>query len=219
MIRALPIIVGVLPLIGVFAAYWLNVRADLLPSCMPFLDGCTSISATGRYMPGSMPFRAALLPQAAFLSIFWWLSTEWLRSVSPTARNRTVIRISGVVGATALVLYVSFLGTKQPFYEFMRHFGIYVYFLGTVLSQALLTLSMPRSRMRSAMLWVIGTPFGLGLLNVAQKMLLGEPNNIQNRIEWIVALLMQIWFVLLYFAWRKTGFELTVRTDRTSVRS
>lgn len=218
MIRYLPIFVGVAPVIGVAAAYWLNMTAGTLPACMPPLDGCTSISATGRYAPGSLPFRAVLLPQAAFLAVLWWIAVEWLKTVAPVARSGPVILASGMAGAVALILYVTFLGTKQPFYEFMRHFGIYFYFLGTALAQILLTVAMPTSRLRTTMLIIIGTPFVLGILNLLQKVLIAEPDNIENRIEWISALLMQIWFVLLYVAWRKSGLRITARTDPTNVR-
>ena len=68
------------------------------------------------------------------------------------------------------------------------------------------------------MFWVIGTPFLLGLLNLLQKVLLDEPDKLENSIEWTAALLMQVWFVLLYFAWRKSGLAVIVRTDSTSAR-
>jgi hypothetical protein len=212
MIRVLPLIVGIVPVIGVAAAYWLNVRAGVLPGCMPLLDGCTSISATGRYMPGSMPFRAALLPQAAFLVILWWICVKWLKQVAPASRVSHVVLISGAAGAVALLIYVTFLGTKQPFYEFMRYFGIYFYFFGTAIAQIVLTAAMPHSRLRIQMLWVIGTPFALGLLNWAQKLWLSDSDIFENSIEWVSALLMQVWFVLLYIAWRKTGIAISVRT-------
>jgi len=218
MIRALPLIIGLAPILGVMAAYWLNVGAGELPACMPLLDGCTSISSTGRTMPGAMPFRAVLLPQAALLAALWWISSEWLKQLSPGSRSGQAILTCGWVGAIALILYVTFLGTQQPFYEFMKRFGIYFYFLGTALSQIILTWSMPTSRLRSLMMFVIGTPFVLGLFNLIQKNVLAEPNYIENRIEWAAALLMQVWFVCLYFGWRRSGISVIVRTDSTSDR-
>lgn len=218
MIRYLPLIVGIAPLIGVTMAYWLNVRADVLPSCIPYIDGCTSISATGRYMPGSMVFRAVLLPQAAFLTVLWWFSVEWLREVSPTSRASKAILLFGFTGAVALIVYVSYLGTKEPFYEFLRRFGIYLYFLGTALAQILLTLAMTGSRLRNTMLLVISLPFVLGVTNLLLKLIMDDSNAIENSIEWISALLMQGWFVLLYVAWRGSGLTVTVRTDSSNAR-
>jgi len=218
MIRALPLVVGIAPVIGVTIAYWLGSRYGVLPRCMPLLEGCTSISATGRYLPGSLVFKATLLPHAAFLLVLWWLAVGWLQQVAPRARRHPLVLVFGAIGAAALVVYVTFLGTKEPFYEFMRRFGIYFYFLGTALAQIQLTVVMPRSPLRTAMLWVIGTPFLLGLANLAQKALFDETDILENRIEWISAVLMQIWFVLLYAAWRRSGLVVTVRTDPPSAR-
>jgi hypothetical protein len=217
MMRVLPLIAGIPPVLGVGLAYWLGVENGVLPSCVPFIEGCTSISSSGRYMPGSMAFRAVMLPQAAFLAILWWVCADWIRQIAPRSRVSNAVVASGIVGAIALVIYVTFLGTQQPFYEFMRRFGVYFYFLGTVISQLLLTLAMPSSKLRTAMLWLIATPFLLGLMNLLQKALLEQSDNIENGIEWTAALLMQIWFVLLYYAWRKSGFAVIVRTDSTSV--
>jgi hypothetical protein len=63
------------------------------------------------------------------------------------------------------------------------------------------------------MFWVIVTPFGLGLFNFAQKAVMSPLNNFENRIEWISAVLMQVWFVLLYLVWRRSRFDLVVRAD------
>jgi len=56
------------------------------------------------------------------------------------------------------------------------------------------------------------TPFALGILNLVQKAIVGSQDGSENRIEWIASLLMQVWFVLLWISWRRTGFRLDVRT-------
>jgi len=206
----LPLIAGTLPVLGVGLAYWLGVQSGVLPACVPFIEGCTSISATGRTMPGSMPFRAVMLPHAAFLAILWWVCADWIRQIAPQSRVSSAVVACGIAGAIALVLYVTFLGTQQPFYELMRRFGIYIYFLGTLGSQVLLTVAMPESRLRTAMLWIVGTPWLLGIANLLQKEVLIQWDSIENSIEWIAALSMQVWFVLLYVAWRDSGFAVTV---------
>ena len=211
-VRALPIVTGLAPLIGINLAYWIGVNADVLPSCIPYIDGCTSISATGRYPPADRLFRAVMLPQAALLAVTWYFAVLWLRSLSPGSRAATPALVFGLIGALALILYVSYLGTKEPFYELMRRFGIYFYFLGTAVGQMILTLGLKRSRLRQAMLTIVAVPWILGLANFAQKALRADPDMMENTIEWIVSVFMQIWFLLLYVGWRKTGFDLTVRT-------
>jgi hypothetical protein len=159
-----------------------------------------------------------MLPQAPLLIFLWWIGVQWLKAVAPTARAERMILVCGVIGAIALIVYVTFLGTQQPFYGFMRRFGIYFYFLGTALAQILMARAMPRSLLRTAMLWVISIPFALGILNLLQKVLLDDSKSFENSIEWISALLMQVWFVLLYFSWRDSDIAITVRTDSPNVR-
>ncbi len=202
LIRALPLIAGFLPLVGIHAALWLSMDAGTIPSCNPYFDGCTSISATGRYMPGAMPFRAGLMPQAAFLIVLWWFVGAWLRNTTGSDRYSHFIWGSGLIGAVALVVYVTFLGTTLPFYEFMRYVGIYFYFLGIGLAQLLTSLAMKPSRMRNIMLAIVLAPWLFGIANLVQKALITTPNNIENRVEWVASLMMQLWFIALYRAWR-----------------
>ena len=83
MLRWLPLIAGVLPLIAMFGAFAIGVAAGTLPDCNPILDGCRSISATGRQPPGSFLFRAIMMPQAVILAFMWYLSALWLRRLPP----------------------------------------------------------------------------------------------------------------------------------------
>ncbi|MGI9248611.1 MAG: hypothetical protein ACR2QI_06320, partial [Woeseiaceae bacterium] len=196
---------------------------DVLPSCIPYLDGCTSVSATGRYMPGSLVFRSVMLPQSVLLLFLWYLSAQWLRAIAPSSRAPGAIVVAGVAGALALVLYVTFLGTKAPFYEFMRRFGIYFYFLGTATAQLTLAIALlghakrtatsSMRRLAIAMLWLCGMPFALGVLNLVLKAVLDNPDFAENRIEWNSALLMQGYFIVLYVAWRTTRFSVIVKTN------
>ena len=67
LIRWLPLLAGLLPFLAVNLAYWIGVRNDVLPSCFPYIDGCTSISSTGRHPPGNLLFRAVHLPEGVLL--------------------------------------------------------------------------------------------------------------------------------------------------------
>jgi uncharacterized membrane protein len=224
LIRWLPLIAGIVPFIGVHICYVVAVQHGFLPACIPHVDGCTSISATGRNPPASFLFRAIELPFAAILVVIWHFTVEWLRVLKPALSRRMAVAIlvSGVAGALALIVYVTFLGTKEPIYEFMRRFGIYFYFLGTVLAQLFVALSLRSAgnaalgRLPDVMLWLCVSPFALGLLNLAQKAVLAHAtaDALENSIEWFAATLMQAYFVVLYFAWRRTGFEARVTVDQ-----
>jgi hypothetical protein len=224
LIRWLPLFIGLVPLVGVHMAYLIAVDHGYLQPCIPYLDGCTSISATGRYPPASFLFKAVEMAMAVALPVFWYFSVKWLRALDPGWHGRAVwaIFVSGVIGALALIVYVTFLGTKEPFYEFMRRFGIYFYFLGTALAQLFLAVSFRGicrnlgdrvlGRQALIMLVLCLVPFALGLANLAQKSLLPyeTADAIENSIEWVASLMMQGYFFVVYLAWRRTGLAIAV---------
>jgi hypothetical protein len=220
----LPLFIALVPLAGVHIAYLIAVDYGYLQSCIPYLEGCTSISATGRYPPASFLFKAIQMSMAVALPVFWYFSVKWLRALDPDWHGHAVwsIFVSGAVGAISLIVYVTFLGTQEPFYEFMRRFGIYFYFLGTVLAQLFLAVSLrgickglgdlALGRMAAAMLVLCLMPFALGFLNLAQKALLPyeTADPLENSIEWFASLMMQAYFFVVYLAWRRTGLAVSV---------
>lgn len=223
MLRLLPVLTGLLPLFAVFTAYGIAVHTAGLPACNPFIDGCTSVSATGRHPPASFLFRAAMLPQSILLAAYWLASLAWYRSVRRSlgldSHSGSAIGWLGVTGALFLVPYVTFLGTEEPFYEFMRRYGIYLYFLLNVIAQIVLAsrvlplvrqLGIPSvliaTRLQLALAWI---PFALGALNLLLKAILENADAAENRIEWIFALLMQAYFLLSFVSWHGTRFSLT----------
>lgn len=227
-LRILPIVVGLLPIVTVFTCYSIAIDTAGLPVCNPFLDGCTSVSATGRHPPASYLFRAAMLPQSILLSAYWVFNVAWLRALQRAAgvpgHSGPTIGVIGVTGSLFLILYVTFLGTEQPFYEFMRRYGVYMYFALNVVAQLILAYKvLPRARewpgtrllrlvqVQLVLGWV---PFALGVLNLVLKAVLEESGPAENRIEWIFAIQMQAYFVLTYFCWRETRFGISASVAR-----
>ena len=221
MLRVLPLLTGLVPLIAVFTSYSIAINTADVPACNPFLEGCTSVSSTGRYPPSSYLFKAAMLPQSILLSLYWLFNVAWLRSLTAAAglvpRNTSAIGVFGVTGSLFLILYVTFLGSQEPFYEFMRRYGVYLYFLLNVIAQIVLAtktlpvarlLERPRliacARVQLLLAWI---PFALGALNLVLKATLDNSRPAENRIEWIFAMQMQIYFLVSYVSWRDTGFS------------
>ena len=148
LLRTLPLITGLLPIAAIHLSYVIAVNAEVLPRCIPYIHGCVSISATGRYPPASFLFKAVMMPEAAILAVYWLGNVAWLRSLSREAGETRTIGTAiggfGVAGTIFLVLYVTFLGTSEPFYEFMRRFGVYLYFLFSVIAQIILAVQVLR---------------------------------------------------------------------------
>lgn len=220
-----PLIAGLLPIVAVGLSYVIASSLDVIPSCVPFVEGCTSISATGRYPPTSFLFRATMLPESVLLLVYWLLSVAWLRSLRRDAGLPATgglwVGWLGAGASVALVLYVTFLGTHEPFYEFMRRFGIYLYFLFTIIAQIVLAralLKLPLEaglrRLARVQLGLALLPFALGALNTTLKATLADPDPVENVIEWNVALLMQVYVVLSWIGWRRSGFAVDFRLQK-----
>lgn len=222
LLRSVPLITGLLPIIAIHVSLLLAINAGAVPACNPYLEGCTSISATGRYAPGSFVFKPAMTLEVVFMICYWLLNVAWLRTLyrenqSSSGNPGRLTGILGCTGALFLVVYVTFLGSQEPVYEFMRRFGVYVYFGCSVIAQLTLVHHVSQasrivgdSRLAAIALaqrLLALVPFVLGVLNLVLKSVLENARPAENIIEWIFALLMHCYFVLTYFGWRQTGFD------------
>lgn len=221
LIRLLPLVTGLLPMVAIHVSLIVAIDAGAIPACIPYIDGCASISATGRYEPASFIFKPAMMSEWTVLVLYWLFSVAWIRSLAQRAnydqKMGTSIGVFGCIGALALILYITFLGTQAPFYEFMRRFGIYLYFGCSVIAQIILArhtitlstaLQLPVvKKIGQAQFALAMFPFVLGVLNIVLKATLADPDPAENIIEWIFALLTHVYFVLTYFTWRETGFN------------
>jgi hypothetical protein len=70
----------------------------------------------------------------------------------------------------------------------------------------------------TVLLMLCAVPFALGILNMILNAVLEDSNATENRIEWIVSLIMQLYFFGLYLAWRSTRFEAAVRVGEGNAR-
>lgn len=221
LLRLLPILTGLAPIVAAHGAFLIAIQAKVLPACNPYIDGCTSISATGRYPPGSFLFKGIMMPESILMAAYWLFNVAWFRALERSAgRNGdggTMVGVFGVAGALFLIVYVTFLGTQGPFYDFMRRFGVYFYFAFTVIAQLILaskvlsvsrTLHIPQVvRITRYQLGLALVPFAIGILNLVLKNTLEDATAPERIIEWIFALLMHFYFLLTYFSWRATGFD------------
>lgn len=190
----LVMIVAVVPVLSVNVNYLLSASADYIPDCFVYLEGCTSISATGRYGVSYWLFKAFMLPQALLLVMFW---RGVARRVPPPGARDTIIT-AGTTGAVFLVLYTVFLGSEGDIYRLMRRYGVFVFFLGTFIAQIAATRRLARRggarrplRAQQVLLVVMGL-FALAEVPLGTFGL--QDDQAENVIEWNFSLLMQAWF-------------------------
>lgn len=196
----------------VHACYTLSIHAGTAPACIPYFEGCTSISRAARYGLANSVFRAVMLPSAALIALFWTIAAAWLRAM-PLAQARRIasMRAIGMIGALFLVLYVTFLGVEGDVYRWMRRYGVTVYFSFTVLAQMLLAASLPRGDLLRRRLGALcAAMLLLGLLSIPLQHLAEVREAALNAVEWIYALAMSSAFVLVGLRWRRERLRLVI---------
>jgi hypothetical protein len=215
---------ALLPAVAMHAAYLLSAASGHVPWCIPYLDGCTSMSRAAREGHSILVFRALMVPWVVLLAAFWVLAAQWTRELAPAARGRRRTMLAlGLVAATFYLLYATFLGVEGATPEWLRRYGVNLYLGGSVLAKMLLVSQIPAEaripvRLRRALLVVCALLLGLGLAGLLVQLLLPEPGALLHAIAWQYGLLMVFGYTLVGCAWRSTGFRLYLRsaTGRSS---
>ena len=206
---------GLLPLVVVHACYVISAQAGLVPACIPYVTGCTSISAAGRHGVAFFLFKGAMIPAAVLLAAYWWLARRWLHTLgcADSRAVRTLV-VLGVISAACLVLYVVYLGSKGDFYNLMRRFGVNVHLSFGALAQMLLVRELLRAPGVAVPRWVVRAQAGLlalllalGLASIPLGNFVADKDRAMNVIEWWFAALTSGWYLLGAAAWQASGFH------------
>lgn len=214
------LLVGIAPIVVVHACYALSIQAGTAPACIPYFEGCTSISRAARHGLSNHVFKAVMLPCAAMIALFWWLAAAWLRSNPPdddegdAGRGRRIgaMRALGFVGALFLVLYATFLGVEGDLYRWMRRYGVTIYFSFTVLGQMTMASLLPAGAgLRRALAWTCALMLGLGLASIPLQHVFSAGDVAVNALEWNYALLMSLGFVFVGAHWARARVHLSFR--------
>lgn len=216
----LPFVVSLLPIATVSLCYGLSAAEGLIPSCIPLLEGCTTVSRAGRYGIAYFLFKGGVIPTATLLILFWVLCRRWFLSLGGTDSFGLKAMVwLGVISAVFLILYAVFLGSKGDFYSLMRRFGVTIHFSFGYLAQVLLLnrlwderranrLKLPRY-ITTGMFTITLLMFVLGLYSLPVEELIPDPDKrIINTIEWNFALLLFAWYLLPGMGWRASGFRI-----------
>lgn len=212
----LPLAVALVPVFAAHLAYALSIEAGHVPACVPYIEGCTSISRAARHGLGNHMFRLLMLPSALLLTLHWLATIVWLRqSTGEGGAGRSLWLLAPFAGL-ALAVYVTFLGTDGEAYRFLRRYGAQLYFASVYLAQLVVVRHWHRSRGRwdgIGKAWLaislLMLALGLGYTAVANGFddaLLKD--RMENLLEWHIGALMTAWYLLLAVVWRRQGFAL-----------
>ena len=219
--RTLAVVITLLPLLTMNIAYLMSANAGLVPWCIPYLDGCTTISQAGRSGNTIFLFRAAMIIHGVLLIWFWTYALHWLNLITIRPTISTIIMYwLGITGALFLILYVDFLGTEGEFQRFMRRYGIVVYFTFTPLAQlfklnllykmkAVLPTLPIDHRVLHYQLTVILMMLLMGITSLVLSYTGNKSYESENIIEWNFSLLLIMYFAGTIFLWKNARIHLS----------
>src|SRR5690606_9001160 len=204
----LPLAIALLFAVAAHVALWLSIRDGWIEGCVPYFEGCTSISRAARHGLGNHVFRLMVLPCAALVGLHWWLAARWL--------GRGAIAWLGAVAALALATYATFLGTDGETYRFLRRYGVVCFFGFGYLAQLGFLRGLrkdARTHVRpfNAMVTVSALMLVLGLGNVIAGALVVDADlkdRIENALEWHLGWLLAAWYLLHAWPWWACGAKL-----------
>ena len=209
-IKNLSVIIFFIPTFTVIFSYIFSSNLNLVPSCMPIIDGCTSISRTGRYYPVNYFFKSLIFISGIFIILYWYKNYFFFNKHFKSNLNKIALLI-GLLSITFLFLYIIFLG-ESNYYKFFRKIGIFIYILFAIISEFLLSIIYFKNRnynlfsnnfiktklYLSSILTILGI-----LLFPFMIMKIDNVTNLRNAISWNYFLLIQISYLSTYFCWKK----------------
>ena len=194
------LLVSIIPFISIHLSFILSIQNEYLALCNPYIDGCYSISRVARQPSSIIIFKVLMLISA--FSLFFL----WPRLFKPNY-NKILILI-GRVGSLFLIAYIVALGEEGFLYEIMRRFGVFIFYIFTLISQWVFTLNVDLRKKRfidkiflmniivylQILAFLVAIPFFLFIKNYSY---------IENIIEWWITLLITLWFFINFIYYKK----------------
>ncbi len=216
----IPFLLGVLAIIAGNLSFILAVKEGFIDICFPYLEGCSSISKTGRQGLSFVIFKLIILPVMTLLSIYWLLSYYLIKkTIEVNKLALQTMLTSGLVGSVFGIIYASFLGSEGDIYQLLRRFGIYFFFLGTYLSQVVEVYLLLKSQKNLNSIYpkiMKSLTSLIGLVLVFSLPIYGfieEDDWLENILEWNITLLIFIYFILASLFWKEKDYLFVLRSN------
>ena len=209
-IKNLSFLIFIFPSFTVILSYLISLNLNLVPSCIPIIDGCTSISRAGRYYPVNYFFKSFIFISGCLIIFYWFKNFSFFNRYFASKLNKIAF-IIGILSVIFLFLYIAFLG-ESNYYKFFRKIGIFIYILFAIISELLLSIIYFKNRnYKSFLTNFIELKLYLSLLITIlgilflpfMTMKIDNVANLRNIIAWNYFLLIQINYLSTYFCWKR----------------
>ena len=211
---SLALFIVLLPLLASNGAFLLSANAGLVPWCLPYLDGCSTISQAGRSGDTIFYYRALVFPYAVLLMLFWSYSIKWLDSLYGYRTKAAHVTFwLGLAGSIGLLVYIDYLGTTGEMNELLRRTGAALYFVLIPLAQTVMLYlhyqvlrKVPANTIDPGVLrYQLTIVLLMLMIAVASVILVAmekDSYEIQNIVEWNFSLLINLYSAGMIFLWK-----------------
>ncbi len=203
--NATPLWAGALPIAAIHVSYLIAASNNHVPWCNPYFDSCTSISATGRELPEFYWFKITMVISALIMIAYWRQVAIRQRSIGSSGN---VIATTGTIAGIFLIVYVLALGIEGDLFRLQRRIGVILYFTLTYLAQLMGVSWLWRNGYRSLpvriMLSLCILCLVIGVSSLSAEILTTWHDQVEDAVEWILALILMLYFIVSYWAWKMT---------------
>ena len=200
----------ILPVFTVIISYLISIKLNLVATCIPNFEGCTSISRAGRYEPVKFFFKPMMYFYALFIFFFWNIFLKEINNTKIETKNLVILTYITVI---FLCLYITFLGESKV-YSFFKRIGIYFYILSIVLLQFSSNRILINNEKKLSKFFnykIVHFNYYLSSFLVISGLILlpiliikiEDFPQIKNIISWNYFLLIQLFFLFYFFSQKK----------------
>mgnify|MGYP001231184589 FL=1 len=200
----------ILPVFTVIISYLISIKLNLVVTCIPNFEGCTSISRAGRYEPVKFFFKPMMYFYAIFIFFFWNIFLKKINSTKIETKNLVILTYITVI---FFCLYITFLGESKV-YSFFKRIGIYFYILSIVLLQFSSNRILINNEKKLSKFFnykIVHFNYYLSSFLVISGLILlpiliikiEDFPQIKNIISWNYFLLIQLFFLFYFFSQKK----------------
>ena len=205
-LKHLCIVCFLLPLFTIITSFIWSANLNLVNWCIPNFEGCTSISRVGRYEPVVYFFKPLMFVYAIFLGLFWKKFYE-IYKINKIEISKFSLFIA-YLAILFFILYIIFLG-EGKLYKFFRQIGIFIYIFFSVLTQIFFSRSLQKLACFTNKLGnlVFYYSLSIGVIGIIFFPLMItkiiDIPNFKNIVSWNYFLLIQIYFLFVFFGLKK----------------
>ena len=114
-LRLISLACFILPVFTVITSYLISIKLNLVATCIPNFEGCTSISRVGRYEPVKFFFKPMMYFYIIFIFFFWNI---FLKEIKTIIKTKYLVILTYIT-VIFLCLYITFQ-VKAKFILFLE---------------------------------------------------------------------------------------------------